>query len=593
MSAPHVEYTSRLSTIAQATAKHKSRDRLFATAKLTLGAIAVVVAIWLVRDYRSSLGYLAIPAALFVILAILHESVLRVLRRGARLTVFYQRGLARLEDRWADDGETGERFLEAVHPYARDLDIFGPASLFQMLSSARTRIGEETLAGWLKSAAAIPEVLARQEAVRDLTARLDFREEIAVAGEEIREGIHPDALMAWAEGKPSFHRARIFALSLLLSLLLLLSFFAWWRWGWFTGALAMGLINLGTRYKINKQMEEAAHAVDGAAKDLRLLTKILIHMEGESFVAPRLMQLQAALKSREVIASRAIAQLSKRLNWLDSAHNQFARMLDLFFFWTPFCVVALEAWRERHGGAIRQWLTATGEIEALNSLATYAYEHPADVFPQFAKQGPCFDAEGLAHPLLARDKAVANDLKLDEKLRMLVISGPNMAGKSTFIRSVGINTVLAQMGAPVCARRFTLSSLQVAASICVLDSLHGGLSRFYAEISRLKQIDDLSRGSTPVLFLLDELLSGTNSHDRRIGTESFVRSLLARGGIGIVTTHDLALAEITARIGAPAANFHFEDRFEGGRLIFDYKLTPGIVQTANALQLMRSIGLEV
>jgi hypothetical protein len=594
MSAPHAEYTSRLSTIAQTTAKHKKHDRFYAAAKLVLGIFTVIAAIWLVRDHRSSLGYLAIPAALFVLLAILHERVLRALRCCSRITAFYQRGLARLEDRWAEaGGENGERFLDPTHPYTRDLDIFGSASLFQLLSSARTRVGEETLAAWLKSAAPIPEIIARQAAVRDLEPRLDFREEIAVAGDEIREGIHPDALIAWAEGKPSFRRRRIFMLAFLLSLLWLLSLVLWWQWGWFTGALAMSAINLGVRYKINKQMEEAAHAIDGAAKDLRLLATLLIHIEEERFTAARLTQLQAALRSGDVIASGSIAQLGKRLNWLDSAHNQFARILDLFLFWTPFCVVALEAWRERYGSSIRQWLTATGEIEALNSLAAYAYEHPADVFPEFVEQGPCFDAEGLAHPLLARDKAVSNDLKLDRDLRMLVISGPNMAGKSTFIRAVGVNAVLAQAGAPVCARRFMLSSLQVAASICILDSLHGGLSRFYAEISRLKQIDDLSRQPMPVLFLLDELLSGTNSHDRRIGTESFVRSLLACGGIGLVTTHDLALAEITARIDAPAANFHFEDRFEGGKLIFDYKLTPGIVQTANALQLMRSIGLEV
>ena len=168
-----------------------------------------------------------------------------------------------------------------------------------------------------------------------------------------------------------------------------------------------------------------------------------------------------------------------------------------------------------------------------------------------------------------------------------------MAGKSTFIRAVGVNAVLAQAGAPVCARAMTLSSLQVTASICILDSLQGGLSRFYAEISRLKQIDELTKQSVPVLFLLDELLSGTNSYDRRVGTESFVRSLLSRGAIGLVTTHDLALAEIAERIGPAAANFHFSDRFEDGRLYFDYKLTPGIVQTTNALLLMRSIGLEV
>jgi DNA mismatch repair ATPase MutS len=269
------------------------------------------------------------------------------------------------------------------------------------------------------------------------------------------------------------------------------------------------------------------------------------------------------------------------------------QIVEPFIFYTTHCLLAIDVWRGRHGAAIREWLAVTGEAEALSAFAVYLYEHPSDTFPQFLADGPSFQAESLAHPLLPRDRAIPNDLSLGRDLQLLVISGPNMAGKSTFIRSIGVNAVLAQAGAPVCARRLTLSSLQVTASICILDSLQGGLSRFYAEISRLKQIDDLSKASASVLFLLDELLSGTNSYDRRIGTESFVRSLLARGAIGLVTTHDLALAEIAEGIGPVAANFHFSDRFEDGKLYFDYKLSPGIVQTTNALLLMRSIGLEV
>jgi DNA mismatch repair ATPase MutS len=194
--------------------------------------------------------------------------------------------------------------------------------------------------------------------------------------------------------------------------------------------------------------------------------------------------------------------------------------------------------------------------------------------------------------LIPRKKAVANSLRLDSKLQLMMISGSNMAGKSTFIRAVGVNAVLAQCGAPVRARSMSLSPLAVAASICILDSLQGGLSRFYAEIRRLKQIDDLSRGDTHVLFLLDELLSGTNSHDRRIGTESVIRNLLRRGAIGLVTTHDLALTEIAERM-EHSANYHFGDRFENGELRFDYRLRPGVVQTTNALDLMRAVGLEI
>jgi DNA mismatch repair ATPase MutS len=195
--------------------------------------------------------------------------------------------------------------------------------------------------------------------------------------------------------------------------------------------------------------------------------------------------------------------------------------------------------------------------------------------------------------LLPAKKAVANDVALGRNPQLIVLSGPNMAGKSTFIRAMGVNAVLAQCGAPVRARRLRMSPLQVAASICVLDSLAGGVSRFYAEIHRLKLIADLAQGPVPVLFLLDELLSGTNSHDRLAGTEFVLHEFMERNAIGVVSTHDLALTEIPAAFGERAANCHFEDRVEDGRLRFDYKLKPGIVRTSNALKLMRAIGLGV
>jgi hypothetical protein len=598
MREPQAEYNHRLSAIAASTAQHRKQDNSFAAAKIIVGLLIVISAIWLAKYHATKIFYLLIPIVLFVVLAVLHERVLQRLRNDARLDSYYQQGGARIENRWAGIGETGERFLTPDHPYARDLDIFGPGSLFQLLCTARTSSGEETLAAWLQTAASIPEVAARQEAVQELAPRLDFREQLVLAGEDARAAMHPDQLIAWAEVKQSLNRTLIRIAAFSLTALWLLSLFAWWKWDWLAAAFLMSVVNFGVSYTMHRKLNAAVAGVDGAQRDLALLAAILNIIEKEPVTATKFTQLLARLTRSGAIASQAIRNLSKRLAWFDSRHSWFVRILDPFVFYTPHCILAIDAWRERHGAAVREWLAVAGEVEALSSFAVYAYEHPSDTFPQMLEGGPSFEAEGLAHPLLARDKSIPNDLKLGAVLtrtvlQLLVISGPNMAGKSTFIRSIGINTVLAQAGAPVCARRMTISSLQVTASICILDSLQGGLSRFYAEISRLKQIDELSKGSTPVLFLLDELLSGTNSYDRRIGTESFLRSLLARGAIGLVTTHDLALAEIAERIGPTAANFHFEDTFEDGKLHFDYKLTPGIVQTTNALLLMRSIGLDV
>jgi DNA mismatch repair ATPase MutS len=305
------------------------------------------------------------------------------------------------------------------------------------------------------------------------------------------------------------------------------------------------------------------------------------------------MNLHAVFPKDGVVASRSIARLNRLVDFLVSRRHLAVQVLDPFVLWSLQWTLAIEAWRKKYGPAIKTWLVALGEFEALSDLAGYAYEHPQDVFPEFTDEAPLFDAEGLAHPLIPESRAVRNDVILGSDLRLIIISGPNMAGKSTFIRSVGINAVLAQCGAPVRAHKLRLSRLAVGASVCVLDSLQGGISRFYAEITRLKAIADLTDGPLPVLFLLDELLQGTNSHDRRIGAEAVVRNLLKRGAVGLLTTHDLALAEIAVAMGATAANFHFEDHLEEGKLRFDHRLSPGIVQTSNALQLMRSIGLDV
>jgi DNA mismatch repair ATPase MutS len=324
-----------------------------------------------------------------------------------------------------------------------------------------------------------------------------------------------------------------------------------------------------------------------------LLSEVLTAFEREPFTSPRLQQLQAGLKAQGTSPSKAVAKLNRHVEFLESAHNLFVRVFDFFIFYRLQFVLATESWRRRFGPSLRLWLESVGELEALASLGGYTYEHPEDVFPEFVDHSPCFAAEGLAHPLLPRNRAVANDLRLGPDLQLLIVSGPNMAGKSTFLRGIGVNAVLAQCGAPVRATRLQLSPLAVTASICVLDSLEGGISRFYAEINRLKQIMDVASGPIPALFLLDELLSGTNSHDRLIGTRSFVKKLVQHGAVGLVSTHDLALTAIPEEIGPQAINCHFEDHLEEGKLQFDYKLYPGIVQTSNALSLMRSIGLEV
>ena len=284
--------------------------------------------------------------------------------------------------------------------------------------------------------------------------------------------------------------------------------------------------------------------------------------------------------------------LRRLIELLDSRENPLVRALGPLVLWSTQVGMAIEAWRAQNGPQVAAWLDAVSEIEALSSLANYAWEHPEDPFPEFMENAcpGLIEGDDMGHPLLAEDRCVRNSVSLKDPLRLLVVSGSNMSGKSTLLRTIGVNTVLALAGAPVRAKRLRISRLSLGASIRTTDSLEEGHSRFMAEILRLKQVLELP---PPALFLLDELLHGTNSHDRALGSEGLIRALLSRGAIGLVTTHDLSLARVADELGAAAANVHFEDRLEGGRLVFDYRMRPGVVERSNALDLMRAVGLDV
>jgi len=320
---------------------------------------------------------------------------------------------------------------------------------------------------------------------------------------------------------------------------------------------------------------------------------VLARLERETFTTARLNELRRRLDTEGVPASRAIG----RLHWLvelhDWQHNQFFAPIGAALLWGTHLAWAIEAWRRVHGAHVRSWLRTVGEFEALSSLSAYRFEHPDDVWPEIVEGAATFDGASIGHPLLPAAKMVRNDVHLNGNTRLLVISGSNMSGKSTLLRTVGINGVLALAGAPVRATRLLMTPLAIGATLRIQDSLQEGRSRFYAEITRIRELADLARGHEPLLFLLDEIFHGTNSHDRLVGATGVLRSLLDRGAIGLITTHDLALTAIADSLSTRAANMHFEDRFEGGEIVFDFRMKPGPVTRSNALALMRSVGLDI
>jgi hypothetical protein len=614
MQDPHNIYSQRLGERRTELAWRERRHRSLGYVQLAV-VTAGLVMVWLALAYHSfSILWVLLPATAFVILMLVHDRQLRVAAVRRRAVEYFERALARLDGNWAGSGETGLQYLDRSHPYAQDLDLFGKGSLFELLSTARTHIGEETLAGWLLHPAAPATVRARQEAVDELRPRVDLREQLAILAEEARSGVDPVSLAAWGEAAPILPAggrkvvwlmtivgtaglaalaAVIFDSMHVLSLPerampLLRDFFL-------LALLANGFYLHRTR----KSITEVVAAVEPAAHGLSLLSQVLILLEREGFQCPLLGGLRESLAVTGAPLSQRLAHLSRLMDWLDSRDHFLIRALEVFILWTPHCAYAIESWRRHSGAGVRRWLSATGEIEALCSLASHAFEHPDDRFPEFATESHGLELEGAGHPLLDEQRVVRNDIRLGDGLRLLVVSGSNMSGKSTMLRTVGVNAVLAQAGAPVRARRMVLSPLAIGASIRVTDSLQEGVSRFYAEILRIRQIVDLTNGPLPVLFLIDEFLHGTNSHDRRVGAEALVANLLKRGAMGLITTHDLALAHIADTVstdgaaGVHAANVHFEDQLIDGRIHFDYIMRPGVVRKSNALELMRSVGLEI
>ena len=346
-------------------------------------------------------------------------------------------------------------------------------------------------------------------------------------------------------------------------------------------------------FVLSRQVDPILASVEQPGKDLDVFARLLAILEKEPVASQRLIELRAALATGGVPPSRQVAQLERLIDLLDARRNMLFAPLGWILLWPLQMALAIEEWRMRTGPALGGWIAAAGEFEALSALAGYAYEHPGDPFPTIVSDGATFESEGIAHPLLPEERAVRNDVRLGSEQQLWIVSGSNMSGKSTLLRTIGTNAVLALAGAPVRARRLELSPMALGASIRIIDSLQAGSSRFYAEITHLRQIVDLASGPLPLLYLLDEILHGTNSHDRRIGADAVIRALVDRGAIGLVTTHDLALANIADELAPRAANVHFEDHLEAGAMAFDYRLRPGVVTKSNALALMRAVGLEV
>jgi hypothetical protein len=587
---PSAQYSRRLQEREAEVARLEVISARISNVRVGLAILFVAAAWWSTRPGSFDYWWLA-ALVLFIVAVMYHSRVRRAHARADRAAAHYRAGIARIEDRWSGRGNSGTRFDDPHHVYAADLDLFGPGNLFELLSIARTRMGESALAAWLLSPAAVATIQERQKSSAELRERLDLREDMAVLGETAGVGVQPEELVRWAESPNRLTAGWILPVALLLPLLLIAAVVLWDSSGLVAPIVVVLALEYGVVRSLRKHLTDVFRSTEQAFDNLRLLAALTERLEREPVESALVKRLVAQLSSEGLRASRAIGRLGTVVQFVESRRNFIIAILDLPLLYSVHAALAAERWRRHHGHAVRVWLQTIGEIEALVSLSGYSYERPDDALPEIVEGAAFFDAVSIGHPLLPNAACVRNDVTIAGETCVLLISGSNMSGKSTLLRTVGINTVLAMAGAPVRAQRLRLSPLQVGANIRINDSLHEGSSRFYAEITRLRQLNELAARTPALLFLLDEVLQGTNSKDRFIGAQGVIRALLGRGAIGLVSTHDLALTEI--EVGGGLRNLHFQDDLVDGRMKFDFKLHEGIVTKSNGLELMRSIGLDV
>jgi hypothetical protein len=523
---------------------------------------------------------------------------------------------ARCRDAWHSLPDDGSEFIDPTHPHSSDLDLFGPSSLFQFVSVAHTRHGRRALARFLSECVPLSESHARQQAVRRLVPELELRQRFetltlsrratpdAPAASLLRRTRTPapapradtDVLLEWAEADAQItpRRALVWA-ARVLPALVAIAFVADRAFDapsvvWKLGVALQAVLAFRVRRDIGTLFGIVGHW-QGAFARLAAAFRAMAELPPD---APLLQQLRRAVDGDATSAQRELQRLDGILGWFALRNSEWAHpAINLLTSWDIHCAVALERWQRDSGPKLRSWLEALGQVETLSSLAGAAHDNPDFCFPELIEDPPAFIASGLGHPLLAPQARVDNDVSLPGPGHALLITGSNMSGKSTLLRAMGLASVLAMAGGPVCARRLRLAPVSVHTSLRVNDSLSDNVSHFYAELQRLRAMLAATRRPLPVFFLIDEILAGTNSVERGIGARWLLAELLRAGALGALSTHDGQLCQLPPELMQRVERVHFRESFEAGKLAFDYRLHAGPVQAGNALRLMRSMGLDV
>lgn len=528
----------------------------------------------------------------FIALLSWHEGVFRSLILNRRKMAFIERSVRRIRSGVDPDGPEGVELVPADHACAWDLNLFGKGSLFATICLAKTRGGQKTLSQWMLEPDSAAQIRRRAEGVLELRDEFLLRLERMSLSGDLPRGADLEACQRWGDSQLPAIEAGWLVAGGLVAIVSWSGLIGWLAFGWPLSPFLLGVLLTAILYiSCLSRLQLILGDIARHAETLRLLGGTIRVMGAKQWQSG---MLQDCLKETGPSAESALQLLGGHVGRWNARLNQLFAPVAFLIFWDFLHARWIASWHARHGSKIRGWALAVGQFEAIDSLAHQAYLFPDAVFPTILDDGEAsISGEHLAHPLINPARCVRNDVNITAPIRCLLISGSNMSGKSTYLRTVGVNVVLALAGGAVHACRLAVSPMRVVATLQIQDSLAEGLSRFGAELARLRTVVTLSHEKIPLLYLLDEIFSGTNSGDRLAGAEALIEDLLRHGGIGMVTTHDLALTRIADHLGERGANAHFIDRIDDGRMVFDYQLRPGVVCGSNARGLMRAIGIGV
>jgi hypothetical protein len=609
-------YTERAQRFEHLAAELGRKSRRVSNLRgLSFGTAAIALLLATLGNQPAAGPVAAVAAVVFVALVVWHSRVIAQEDDAIRLTRVNLDARARVTGAWHELPDDGARFATDAHPYAVDLDLFGKGSVYQRINVAHTRFGQDALSRFLANTEKPATIRARQEAARALAPLIEERQKLEALSIAVvepppslstdgrpaskkrpAEPPDPEPLLAWAEQEPWLEkqRALVVALYVLPVLTIGLMFLAKPIGLPGTVWLLPFMLQLFVAGRVRRQADLVFGAVSSTQGAFLRYGPMFELIERLNLSSSLLAELQHGLVSSAVTPSASMRRFERIVSYFELRHGGIIYVFaNSFLLWDAHCLLRLEGWQKSAGRYARSWFRVLGEVEALSAFAGLAFDEPGFAWPEIVEGAACFEAKALAHPLLSTGTRVANDVALPEPGRALLVTGSNMSGKSTLLRSMGTAAALALSGAPVCAERLRLSPLAIRTSLKISDSLARGVSHFYAEVSRLKAALDATAGELPVLFLLDEILHGTNSEERQIGARWIIAELLRRGAIGAVSTHDIGLCRLPDELMARVVQCHFRESVEGGRMTFDYRLRPGPVTGGNALRLMRLVGLPV